>query len=98
MELIDKDTLVAWIERLKADALQKKEQCKRSGLEKIVHQIGVYNNILSFLNTIEVKGADLTKEIEKCLKQYHMLAVGRKDFTDIAKHFYELGLQAQKGE
>ena len=27
-----------------------------------------------------------------------MLAVGKKDFTDLAKHFFELGLKAQKNE
>ena len=58
MKLIDKDALVAEFERLKAEALQKKSQCKRSGLEKIMHQIGVYNKILSFLDTLEVKEVD----------------------------------------
>lgn len=59
---IDKDALVVEIERLKAEALQKKSQCKRSGLEKIMHQIGVYNIILSFIHTIEVKEVDEQKE------------------------------------
>ena len=39
---------------------------------------------------------DLEKEVEKCIKQYNMLAVGKKDFTDISRHFYELGLNARK--
>lgn len=53
----------------------------------------------SFLNTLEVKEVDLDKEIETCLKRHSMLVVGKKEFTDIAKHFFELGLQvAQKGE
>ena len=51
-----------------------------------------------FIDTLEAKEVDLEKEIEKCLKQHSMLAVGKKDFTDIAKHFFELGLKAQKGE
>jgi hypothetical protein len=42
---------------------------------------------------IEVKEVDLNEEIEKYLKRYSMLAVGKKDFTDIAKHFFELGMQ-----
>jgi len=46
----------------------------------------------------EPVGEGLEEAIEKCLKQYSMLAVGRKDFTDIAKHFFELGLKAQKNE
>ena len=56
-----------------------------------------YEDLLSFLDTLEVKEVDLEKEIEKSLKRHSMLAVGKKDFTDIAKHFFELGL-AQKGE
>ena len=54
-QYIDKDALVAEIERIKEDALQKKGQCKRRGLERIMHQIGAYNKILSFLDTLEVK-------------------------------------------
>lgn len=46
--------------------------------------------------TLEVKKVDLNEEIEKCLKQHSMLAVGKKDFADIAKYFYSLGLKAQK--
>ena len=56
--LIDKDALVADIERLKADALQKKSQCKRSGLERMMHQISAYNKMLAFISTIEVKEVD----------------------------------------
>lgn len=63
-QYIDKDALVAEIERLKADALQKKSQCKRSGLERIMHQISAYNKIISFLDTLEVKEVDLEKESE----------------------------------
>ena len=44
-------------------------------------------------SVVEVKDVDLDKEIEECLKQYHMLAIGKKDFTAIAKHFFELGLK-----
>ena len=54
--------------------------------------------MLEFLDTLEVKEVDLNEEIEKCLKRHSMLAVGKKDFTDLAKHFFELGLKAQKGE
>ena len=52
-QYIDKDAVVAEIERLKTDALQKKSQCKRSGLVRIMHQIGAYNKVLSFLDTLE---------------------------------------------
>ena len=52
---------------------------------------------IRYKENLEVKEVDLNEEIEKCLKRHSMLAVGKKDFTDIAKHFFELGL-AQKGE
>ena len=54
-QYIDKDALVAEIEKLKADILQKKSQCKRKGLERIMHQIGAYNKVISLINTLEVK-------------------------------------------
>lgn len=54
-QYIDKDALVAEIEKLKSEALQKKEQCKSKGLSKIAYQIGAYNKVLSLLDTIEVK-------------------------------------------
>lgn len=52
---VDKDTLVAEIEKLKNELLQRKWQCKRKGLEKIMHKIGAYNKVLSVLDTLEVK-------------------------------------------
>ena len=110
-QYIKKDALVAEIERLKADALQKKSLCKRSGLEKIMHQIGVYNKILSFLGTLDVKEVDLEKEIQR---QYNVhknpdnsivkdcVIMTKDGFEYFAKHFFELGMsvnnKAQKGE
>ena len=35
----------------------------------------------------EPTSENLEEEIERCLKRHNMLAVGKKDFTDIAKHF-----------
>ena len=42
------------------------------------------------------KVVNLEEEIEKCLKQYHMLALGKKDFTNIARYFFEIGVKAEK--
>lgn len=109
---IDKDALAAEIERLKADALQK-SQCKRSGLERILHQIGAYNKILSFINTLEVKGVDFGTEVYKYIDEHFNVyddgnqtlqtkdkksLIGMVDVENIAKHFFELGIKAQKGE
>ena len=126
MKLIDKDALVAEIERLIKknelyldDNVSVEVRYQKTGAYSVlcdirhfidtleVKEIGVdlgdpkgdksEKHIID-TKTLEVKEVDLTEEIEKYLKQYSMLAVGRKDFTDIAKHFFELGLKAQKGE
>ena len=61
MELIDKDVLAAEIERLKglllkgacASQISMQTNCKEEA----------YNEILSFINTLEVKEVDLEKEL-----------------------------------
>ena len=88
-QLIDKAAVVAEIER------QKKDYSYGSSAES-KYRVEAYKEILSFLDTLEVKEVDLEKKIEKCLKRHCMLAIGKKDFTDIAKHFFELGLNAQR--
>lgn len=66
---------------------------------------GVLTNLLCHLNTIEVKEVALEKEIKNYLDEQPIVA--RSQGIDyklvpspetIAKHFYELGLNAQKGE
>ena len=91
MKLIDKDALVAEIEKLKLCTMDEHMNYYSAEAQ------GEYNalsKLESFIDTLEVKEVDLDEEIEKCLKQHSMLAVGKKDFTDIAKHFFELGLRA----
>ena len=111
-QYIDKDALVAEIERIKEDALQKKGQCKRRGLERIMHQIGAYNKILSFLDTLEVKEVDLEEEFADFLEKENAYVDDNSvisyyngssfnhayDIYPLAKHFFNLGLKAQKGE
>lgn len=92
-QYIDKSALVAEIEKLRDDVYQCSSYDEATGFQ---HALGL---IKSFIDNLEVKEVDLEKEIEKCLKQHSMLAVGKKDFTDIAKHFFELGHKMnQKGE
>lgn len=90
---ISKSAVVAEIEgRIKA--IPRDETDKR--LKAVYgNEAFVLMNLLSFINTLEVKEVDLEKEIDECLKKHNMLAVGKKDFTEIAKHFFELGLQAR---
>lgn len=58
-------------------------------------------NILSFLDTLEVKEVDLEKEFDNYAKDILACDVQFEPFTHLyncAKHFFELGLKAQKGE
>ena len=94
-QYIKKSALVAEIkERIKTynKGYANGDDRRADALEVLLHDI----------DTIEVKEVDLNEEIEKCLKKHNMLAVGKKDFTDIAKHFFSLGIavsnKAQKGE
>ena len=43
----------AEVERLKAQELAKKDNCKRNGLERIMAKIGVINEVLSFIDSLE---------------------------------------------
>ena len=108
-QYIDKSALVAEIERhleYANNGIEYAQMGIDSGIEHCKVELAAWQHcqnmckqIFSFINTLEVKEVDLNEEIEKCLKRYSMLAVGKKDFTDIAKHFFELGLKAaQKGE
>ena len=55
-------------------------------------------NLLSFINTLDMKEVDLEKEIELIKGDYEQVDVAwNNDFDFIAKHFFELGLKVQKG-
>jgi len=95
--LIDKDALVAEIERLKEE--------NKPTSKPICDYIkgGIYGfdlaieKTLSILDTLEVKEVDLEKEIH----DYHITkkpTVWFNTLEGIAKHFFELGLKAHKGE
>lgn len=100
MKLIDKDALLAEIERL--DALY--HTSKSLGGDLFIQ------GLFCFLDTLEVKEVDLDNEIIDYInKHYHIrfdetLERGNDslttiDFEEIAKHFFELGIkEAQKGE
>jgi hypothetical protein len=78
--LIDKDTLVAKIKKLKAE-LPKNRGYKRNA----------YNHVLHIIDTLEVKEVDLEKEYKDFIKSDN----GRSMF-ETAKHFFELGLKARQ--
>ena len=96
MKLINKSALVAEIEKRRKnwwygssiEAKYKREEC---------------DDILSFINNLEVKEMDLEKEINRLWKKYSYLnmdwlrpvaSLQFPEFSDIAKHFFELGIKA----
>ena len=93
MELIEKSAVVAEIEK------RKQEWQYGSSIEaKYKHE--ECDDILSSINTIEVKDVNLEKEIELVKGDYEQVDVAwNNDFDFIARHFFELGFQkAQKGD
>lgn len=87
--LIDKNSLVAEIDRLKSEYIKhtRNKFCAE-------WSCGVLDNILSFIKTLEVKEVDLEREIDNWICDN---AITHEDcsVTDVistAKHFFELGL------
>lgn len=106
--LIGKDAVVAEIKRIIKE-IPRGETDKR--LKAVYgNEAFVLMNLLSFINDLEVKEVDLEHEVESYWKQcdmtwckdaYSMTHI-RSMLSDIAKHFFELGLsvniKAQKEE
>ena len=106
-QYIDKSPLVAEIESKIKKLRSNLEICKTENDRKTISLcIGCYNGILSILNNLEVKEVDLEKEIEE-----HVLGMPMSEFTHESevegfwdwareefRHFFELGIKAQKGE
>ena len=90
--LIDKDTLVAEIKRIKDEigiGLNAYEMGEENGKAEMCDMF------LSFIDTLETKEVDLKKEIN----DYHTTikpTVWFNTLEDIAKHFFELGLKVKQ--
>ena len=54
--------------------------------------------LMCFLDTHEVKEVDLEKEISFQWSKFCLNSKDKDSFVKSAKHFFELGLKAQKGE
>ena len=97
MKLIDKDALVAEINRI-VDVLER-----NSGYGIFVdYQKVICEKILKFLDTLEAKEVDLEKEIETHLKECldvkfptTDIELIKKDVRYTAEMFFELGLKAR---
>ena len=101
MKLIDKDALVAEIEKI-IHILIKNSGCIGAFGE---NQITVYEDVLSLINSLGVKEVDLEKEIKNYFNNQSIITKSKgvnyqliPSGEEIAVHFFELGLKAQKGE
>ena len=101
-QYIDKATVVAEIERRKKKNEEWKNSCK--GIDSLAASMVIQEdiNILSFLDTLEVKetpdSANLEEEIENELERtWYGEYLDTDKFKESAVYFYELGLKA-KGE
>lgn len=91
-QYISKSALVAEIERI------KKEECPIDTYEGRI-KLFYFERFLSFLDTLEVKEVDLEKEVNDRGYYYDYVSFAdRKELVNFVKHFFELGLKAQKGE
>jgi hypothetical protein len=96
MKLIDKSALAAEIKRLidRSEYSEVYDYAFRDGNNAVcVH-------ILHFLDTLETKEVDLDRAIDKwiCDDAITHEDCSISDVISTAKHFFELGLKAQKGE
>ena len=96
-QYIDKSAVVAEIER-------RIKEIDEIGI--CLSPKGHLTNLLCHLNALEVKEVDLEKEIKeeylkhRCYsgKDNMLVILNEPQFNEVAKHFFKLGLKAQKGE
>ena len=98
IQYIDKSALVAEIKRYKHKADERLKIIGRTLAEDLKDSAlqNLCGNLLHFLDTLEVKEVDLEREIT--LWANAIPEIRLDDVQRLAKHFFELGLKAQKGE
>ena len=89
VEYISKTAVVAEIERI------KKEECPTDSYEGRCKLLW-FEQFLSFINTLKVKEVDLEKEIANQYESNYEEYLTYEEFADIAKHFFELGINTRK--
>lgn len=97
-QYIDKFALVEEIDKRQEEEVSYDEDCSFASWADHNHY-STLESIKEIINTLEVKEVDLAKEIanqyESIYKDYLLYY---EEFADIAKHFFELGINAQKGK
>lgn len=99
MKLINKDVLIAEIQRrIKLFTYEKnKEGVSQIDKLSVGGRIAVLQEIKVFIDTLEMKKADLENEVCKWMKD-NCDDAGYFNQVEFAKYFFELGLKTQKGE
>lgn len=98
LQFIDKSAIVAELETRYNECL------KRAKIINADYWNGcadAYRNMLVIFDTLEVKDVDLEKEYEEFVVDDPIFGNFITNDTmgmELAKHFFELGLKAQKGE
>ena len=92
-QYIDKATVAEEIERRKEH--YENIQMIKSGYEDNIED---FNELLSFLDTLEVKEVDLEQEINKWIEDNTCRGYCSASIRETAEHFFELGLKTQKRE
>lgn len=97
-QYINKDTLVARIKKLKMDIGNIFNEYDEGFWEG---RTTAFDDVICALDTLEVKEVDLEKEYEEYVVDDPIFGNFITNDTmgmELAKHFFELGLKAQKGE
>ena len=98
-QYISKSALVAEIKRLIKHSEMVADHNTQI-TELVSRELDALYNLISFLDTLEVKEVDLEKEYDNEFFKDPVFCklVNRNAGISIAKHFFELGLKAQRGE
>ena len=98
-QYILKSAVVAEIERLKERFIAFHHRDGNNWPLDNYGKMRAYNEVLSFLDTLEVKEVDLEKEIDEVFFKDTLgnatKKLTHKHLSTIAKHFFELGLSSQ---
>ena len=86
MKFIPLDALVAEIEKRRNDYINS----------LMTEQVHTLSDILDFINILEVKEVDLDAELEHYKAEQNIKYEEDINMFEFAKHFFELGLKAQK--
>lgn len=107
-QYINKDDIAAKIENR-----IKETESMRSMVDPFWEgQISAFDSVLKILDTLETKEVDLEEELKNCLEKESTFINDNREvryyngdsfnhiyeIEFIAKHFFELGLKAKKGE